>query len=303
MKPCLLFLLLAMPAAALAASFPLEVLPQSTDLQPGQPFTLTVRGQWPERFKAAGLDYATALSQFTMHALAVDEHVEEQTLLYRAELQVSVPSKGLYVVPPLQMALATSDGVAAVAESRRLFLEVPKGAVAAAELRPNKPLQRIAWRLTWLWWLLGGLLLLAGLAYAYWRWLGRARSIAVDPYSEFNSALTALRNQHDVDAPLVKEAAFRLSHIARQYVERRSQLPALEMTGKELAQALTKAELPGSDRQPWQDLARCCQDLENIKYQPGGVSDQSVTAWCARAARHVEQVESMLNLPQIKASA
>lgn len=300
MKLFALVAALVAPGLAAAATFSLEVLPQGTELQPGIPFTLTVRGQWPERFKASGLDYATALSQFTLHSLTIDQQIEEQTLLYRADLQVSVASEGLYVVPPLRMPLAASDGAAAVAQSRRLFLEVPKGAVSQAELRPNKPLQRLAWRLNWLWWTLASLVFFAGGAWLYWRWLGRAKRVIIDPYSEFHSALTALRNQYNVDAPLAKDAAFALSHIARQYFERRSCLPVLEMTGKELTLALARAHLPGPDRQPWQDLANCCQDLENVKYQPGGISDQSVAVWCARTARHVEQIETMLNLPQVE---
>jgi hypothetical protein len=299
----LLLLFLLLPANLLAATFPLEVLPEGIDLQPERPFSLTVRGQWPDKFQSAGIDYASGLSQMTLQSLAVNERVENQLVLYEAQLQVVAPAAGLYVIPPFSMPLQASDGTLARAESRRLFLEIPKGAVAAAELRANKDLQRVSWQLGWLWWLLGGLVMLAAAAFAYWRWLGRARAVSIDPYSEFNGALVSLRNQHDVDAPLIKEAAFKLSHIARQYVERRGQIAALEMTGKELAHALANTELPGPDRQPWLELASCCHDLENIKYQPGGVSDQSVATWCARAARHVEQVETMLNQAPVKVAA
>lgn len=295
---CGLSLAFASPVAA--NDFPLDVLPLETELQPGQPFQLAIRGQWPAKYTPSAVDYAAVLSSFTVHEQTAQNVVEGEMTTYEAMLSLSVAKPGLYVIPAFRIELVHGEASVA-AQSRRVFLEIPKGAVAAAELRDNKPLQRLPWDLGWLGWLAAILATAGLLAVAVWLYLQRKRQpVPIDPYGEFHGAITALRGEFDVEVPLAKEPAFRLSHVARQYVERKSDIAALEMTGRELLAALTQKTMPETQRQLWLALAERCRELEAVKYRPGGVSDRTFAAWCADLSRQVDAVETELNRPQVE---
>jgi hypothetical protein len=162
--------------------------------------------------------------------------------------------------------------------------DVPAGKSAPppmTDIHDIKPILDIGDHWPWDWILLCGAAALLVVALGWWFWKRRQRTekpteeaTALSPDQEALSALDALSAETGL-AP--RPFYFRLSAILRQYIERRFQIPAAEMTTEELLPHLDRLPL---DRHLAKAFKAFCRETDPIKF--------------AGAAARREQVEENL---------
>ncbi|MBT8342415.1 MAG: DUF4381 family protein [Desulfatitalea sp.] len=142
------------------------------------------------------------------------------------------------------------------------------------DIHDIKPALAMGPDLGWLVWVLVAVLVLAGGAVAWWLWRRRKKPAAsagmplLSPETEAFARLDALAADHGING---KQYYFRLSAILRQYVERRYDIPAAEMTMEELLPRMDGLPVPGELR----DLFKYfCRAAEPIKFA-GTPADQN----------------------------
>jgi hypothetical protein len=163
-------------------------------------------------------------------------------------------------------------------------------AAQMTDIHDIKPALAVGPDLTWLWWLLGGLVLL-GLAVLVWRLWHRRKQKPVEapalppvpPEVEALQTLDALAADGRLGA---KEYYFRLSAVLRRYMERRYGFPAEEMTSEELLPALDALEL---DSGLSREVKTFCGRSDLIKFAGAPAAPSRMQADLALVRRFVEQ--------------
>ena len=266
----------------------------TTEPVPGVPFELVVTAKWPAALTGEVAGPAGQLTGITVVDREVQVSEEGGIRLHRQRLRLQVPARGLYVIPPVVLDVQNERGQrVGRAKSNALYLEIPKGEGASAEmLRPIKPLVEVPYQYPSPWWLLGiaGLLAIGGLLWLYRR--QQPESPAVDPYVQLREALSELVAAAEQAEAIDRETAFEMSFIVRRLIERETGLPALEMTGRELRLALDRTPLPG-DASLWQRLGEQSLQLENVKFQPGARGRQSVGEWIRAVQDAADRLEAV----------
>ena len=157
------------------------------------------------------------------------------------------------------------------------------------DIRDVKPLIAINGH-AWVWWGLGLLALLGGVASGVW-WRRRAASVVTPPPRPAHElALEALERLCQDQLPMrgqLEEYYVRLSGIVRVYVERRFSLRAPEMTTEEFFHVASEAQALSHDhRQRLKEFLMRCDLVKFARYQPvAGEADEAFAA----ARRFVEE--------------
>ncbi|RMF19522.1 MAG: hypothetical protein D6761_00245 [Candidatus Dadabacteria bacterium] len=281
---------LLQPVAALA--LPLETALSTTSPAVGVPFELVVTGRMPAAVTIEADNYADALSDWTWGVVTRETTIEQSLRVVRERIQLRADREGLYLVRPIVWSLRWPDGTTAVALAKRRFVEVPPGAAASLDLRPEHPLRSIRRTLAeWLpWIILSALLLATGLL--VWLWRHRKRKVVEDPFEQLITDCAALVQQY---RELDKASAFRLSEIARRYVEARTPMPALEWTGHELRRAAADWLAAHPSHRVWLDrLVREICALEDIKYRPPAEPEAALVGAVEQLQELARQAEALL---------
>jgi hypothetical protein len=145
-----------------------------------------------------------------------------------------------------------------------------KESAEGTALRDIKPPEEVPVRSYRLLWALGSLLILAGLAYALYRWLKRERperpplQRPLAPLeARIFAALDELREQNLPAQGRAREFYFRLSGIARAYLGERYGFEALECTSAELLRVIRQTQTPGLAPA---ELARFVDEADLVKF-------------------------------------
>ncbi|MFL5418891.1 MAG: hypothetical protein ACJ78Y_23025 [Myxococcales bacterium] len=152
-------------------------------------------------------------------------------------------------------------------ELRSLVAEERAPAPDRAHHGPKPPVPVVVRSYLWAW-LAGGLLLAAVAAYAFVRYRRhRAALLAVPappptPEEEAIGRLAALKRRAPWERGLGRAAVFELSEIVREYLGKRLQFPALDLTTDEVVDELKRRRILGLDLPAlrddfaWQDLVK-----------------------------------------------
>lgn len=136
------------------------------------------------------------------------------------------------------------------------------------DINDIKPILDLGGDWQWLLYLVGGMILVMGLlALARWLWKRRKRpetslpaTPPMAPDAQAYNALDALAAEDSLDP---KQFYFRLSAVLRQYMERRYEFPAAEMTTEELLPQVDHLSLDSSLAQ---ELKAFCRMADPIKF-------------------------------------
>lgn len=163
-------------------------------------------------------------------------------------------------------------------------------ATTMTDIHDIKPALAVGPDLTWLWWLLGALVLLGLAALAWWLWRRRKQKPVeapapppVPPEVEALQALDALAADGRLAA---KDYYFRLSAVLRRYMERRYGFPAEEMTSEELLPMLATLEL---DSGLTREVKTFCGRSDLIKFAGAPAGRSRMQDDLALVRRFVEQ--------------
>lgn len=143
----------------------------------------------------------------------------------------------------------------------------PAGAAPMTDIHDIKPLIAMGPDLRWLYWVLGLTVLAALLGLAWWLW--RRRKPAGNLETEIARPAPEVEAYQLLDALAagdlgdMKRFYFQLSAILRQYMERRFNIPAVEMTTEELLPQARRLALEPELTRAFQAF---CQSTDPIKF-------------------------------------
>ena len=223
-----------------------SIMPDSLRVETGNPFRLILKLDGISMRPTDSVDLSPWLPGVSAENLldSTREWKQSNTSAWEMKLNLIFFDSATLVLPPLMI------GQASTIDTLRIEVyptPVPEG----AELAPIKDIIEAPAgtesKPNYLWWILGGLIILGLLAWFFWR----ARKIAparydhqphLSPSENAQRALDHLQKQ----VPVYPQRVYyeELSHILRRYYEDRFQIPALEHTTTEIRQALANhAEL------------------------------------------------------------
>ncbi len=219
-----------------------------------------------------------------------------------ARFSVRIFSPGNHTIPAIQFQVIASDDseniVSADPFPIRVDSVLPADAQDILDIKPPQSLRSSRW----IYWMLAvGLLTAAAviLGLVYWR-----RRHQVEPSPEpppprpaHVVALEALKRLEDSDLLAqnrVQEFFVRLSEILRQYIEQRYQIPALELTTKELIIALEPC-IP--TREVKRILINCLEMCDLVKFARYLPLKPEAHAQLARSQEFVQQTRSRNQFP------
>ncbi len=170
-----------------------------------------------------------------------------------------------------------------------LLAVVPVSKPVVDELRPLKPLVEIPDPLAWLWWTLGGLVVLGLIAWAIHSWLKRRNApkpvIIIPPHVRAKERLQrALDLMHTPEAFCVE-----VSSALRVYLEERFNFRAPERTTEEFLYELQASDLlTAEQKHSLENFLTNCDLVKFAKYDPTEVELKNLHA---AAVRLVEETE------------
>jgi len=167
-------------------------------------------------------------------------------------LQLTTFSTGTITLAGLPITFKKPDGTFIEARTNAIPIKVKSLLEEQGDQGGLRPLKGLYNFRSWWWvWVLTGV---AAAALLYWLWTLRKRKDAasaeravplLSPEDEAAAALTELEIE-PVNEETIRDYYFRLSNILRRYIERRHDIPALEMTTSELLSGFRKLNLPVS---------------------------------------------------------
>ena len=195
-----------------------------------------------------------------------------------AQLVVTSFELGELEIPSIEVAVAAPDGTV-----RTLLTDPFRVGVESVGLDESGDIRDIKGPLAvprhWWWpalWLLFAAGAVAGGYYLYWRL--RRRPVAeapapVPPARPFHvvalEALDELEASSLLDRGQVKTYHIRISEIIRAYVEGQLEVPALEMTTREVVRGLRRAALSGDIAESFRAFLDRCDLVKFAKLRPG----------------------------------
>jgi hypothetical protein len=197
---------------------------------------------------------------------------ESPELLIDQRFRIQTFDTGYVYVPQLAVTYQTPDGQTDTAYTRRIPLAVRGLPVTEEnELQDIKDIIEEEARITDYWpvFLGVGLLVLAGLAFSFWR-NRAARQAPAPPPPPVPPHERALQRLAELDAKQLWQAgeikAFQteLTYILRAYLEERFDVPALESTTRQLERDLERRRLLGTEQR--RDLAELLRLADTVKF-------------------------------------
>ncbi|MBO4815099.1 MAG: cell wall anchor protein [Muribaculaceae bacterium] len=168
---------------------------------------------------------------------------------------------GLWAIKPIVCLVGEGDTVLSNALSLKVVpVEVDeKGDIqdyAAVEKAPSKFFDWVPDFIVDLWWLWLALLVLAALTYAYFKWWRKGKlpfkheKKRLPPYEEAMQRLAQLKEQQLWQQGMEKEYYTELTDILREYIDRRFNINAVEMTTTQIKETLLNNEqtMPVNDQ-------------------------------------------------------
>ncbi len=288
---CLVVAIVASSAPVLAAPVNAGISARIavTDPQPGVPFAIDVDAFWPGELTG---DVSIASSSFTgMTVVDVsrrdsgDGNVHRITLRYQLRAE-----RGLHVFPAAELRVRERSGRRLLTDrSAPLYIEVPPGEGAMeAELRPNRDLRQMFATLT-PWMVATGLLFVALTGWLLVRRLRRGED-PVDPFQAALDDLDELLTRIDPNELIERHHAYKISRIVRRLIETTLDIPALELTGGELTDAIGRLQGPAASKDLWCQLVADATQLESVKYQEAGRGSQTVGYWLGQTVARVSEI-------------
>jgi hypothetical protein len=138
--------------------------------------------------------------------------------------------------------------------------------VPMTDIHDIKPLEILVADWSWLFYILGAVLLLAiiGAAIYYWKKYRNRKQVSAEaPVLPHEAALSSLDALGDVENMDGKAFYFSLSNILRTYIQARYSINAMEMTTEEL---LPKTDLLGLNREIHQELKELIRSTDPVKF-------------------------------------
>ncbi len=190
-------------------------------------------------------------------------------------VRLSAFELGELTLPPLQFEVATADGearwespAAAVTVTSSLPPDAEEKGAGFYDIRPPQVVPVPSYTVFWI---LGGLLAAALLAYLLYRWWKRPRPLAALKPAlpalplevRTRNALDALAAEHLPEQGRSKEFYVQLTDIVRGYVGERYRVEALECTSRELVDRLRPVP---DDALPKEALAQFLFDADLVKF-------------------------------------
>ena len=197
---------------------------------------------------------------------------ESPELLIDQRFRLQTFDTGYVYVPELFVTYQTPDGQTDTAYTRRIPLAVRGLPVTDEnELQDIKDIIEEPTRLSDYWpvFLGVGLLVLAGLAFSFWRTRAARRAPAsppppVPPHERALARLDELDGRQLWQSGEIKAFQSELTYILRAYLEERFDVPALESTTRELERELQRRRLLGEAQR--QDLAELLRLADTVKF-------------------------------------
>jgi hypothetical protein len=188
--------------------------------------------------------------------------------------QLAGYSSGTHTIPETVLKYQTTDGASHGVQTQSVTVTVKSLLPSDWErqdIRDAKPLVPV--RTAW-WWVLGGLVAVAGVAGAWW-WRRRHKRIEAlsavprPPHELALEALSRLRQEDLCSRNRYEEYYVRLSGIVRTYIEARFGMKAPEMTTEEFLQAVSNAQTLSLDqRRLLQEFLERCDLVKFARYEP-----------------------------------
>ncbi|MGH1363080.1 MAG: BatD family protein [Calditrichia bacterium] len=219
---------------------------------------------------------------------------------------ISVFDTGTYVIPPFPIAFMSPDSQQQFITSEPLEIYVEsilkEGDIELRDIKPpfNLPGDWLKWLL-----IVGGLLLIAGLAFGNW-WYYRKqngegpvfRKEVIRPAHEIALEELDTLIQSDLLENMQHKSFFTmLSDILRRYVEGRYYIKAMEETTGELLNSMNDADLSADDIEYLQKSLTNCDLVKFAKFVPSEPQTQDtvklVRAFIERTMLEFEAVERM----------
>jgi hypothetical protein len=214
-------------------------------------------------------------------------------------------------LPPFPVSLVSPDGRAYQLAAAPVPLEIvdptanepladvkPRGAKGAdGKVDPVRPYVVYVrdWTLAWVLGILGGVLLVALLAVLVTRWWMRRRQPAVPvgpppvpPYPAARERLARLRLEGVYGRMGAKAFHVELAEAVREYLGRRHDLEALEMTSEELIEGLARKPMGGITGLELEQFLAACDFVKFAKAEP---NEREALDELGTGDRIVEQVE------------
>lgn len=239
----------------------------------GDQITLTVNISAPPGVRVEGLlpDYVPGLSSVEIiREKNLNVITESPELLLQQEFTVTTFDTGYVAIPPLPYRLLRADGTPDTVSTNDLLLTVNAPlAQTGDELQPIKPIIREGRNWQDFWWLY--LLILLGLGgYAAYRYRLARRAAPPPPPPPPPPHELALTQLQTLEARQLwqngdtKTYYSELTRILRAYLEGRYDLPALEMTTRQITRALEQRRLLSEDRAG--ELSELLQISDLVKF-------------------------------------
>lgn len=227
------------------------------------------------------------------------------------KVQVAAFQLGTLDTPALELEVSSPDGIGTLSVPRsKVTIEssLPADAQTKGEnlydVKPPEEVPIRSWRLLYA---LAALLALAGLGYAFVRYLGRPKVIASlhvpppDPlHVRATKALDALAAENLPAKGEFKGYYFRLSEIVRSYLGELYGFEALESTTPELLNALRSRTTPGL---PMPDLTTFAEASDFIRYAKQLPSVEDCTTHLELAYRIIHSTQAALVPPRPAAAS
>ena len=293
------------PAAAQARRVETQLEPPAAPLSVGDPVTVVLRLREPA---GARLDPTSLEPEaFRPFALLGVEQKEDGALA----LRLAPADTGKLEIPSVSVGFRDRDGRLGQAATTAVPVEVAsvlgEGAADLADIRPPADV-----RPDWLALApLGALvvLILAAIAAAIWWWRRRVPVARPqpgleglgeeDPWAWVRGALEALLRSSLLERNEMKVYCVRLSEIAREYLERRYRIPALERTTAEIHEELERAFLDAEVRRT---LTRVLWSCDAVKFAGNRMTPEEARALAADLGACLEKTKPVA-LPEAQARA
>ncbi len=261
----------------------------------GDPVAVRLDARWPDSLRFVHLAWGLPRDTLLVgRADSVEVGAGEGWTARRYDVLLVASRAGRLTIPPAALVAAGGETLA-LTEARALAVGGrvdPHGEVALRPLAPLVAMRTVPWLPAAL------ALLLAGAAYAAWRFLrrrGAAGEIAAaaplpPPATEFHAALEALLATGYAERGQMREFVQELSWVLRRYLGRRWERPALEATRPEILGWLPHTELSVSEQQ---QLAAWLAETDAIKFAgrvPLLAAAQGLVEGARRLVRRGEEI-------------
>jgi hypothetical protein len=236
-----------------------------------------VRHEPAERY---GLPAHLDLAPFQAAAIGCRRAAAGADVLTTCAVRLGLFELGARDLPPLRLEAATPQGprVLEVPGPRVEGVGVIDPKAPAEQLRLRPPAAPVSLLLpSWrpVWWALGGLAALLA-AWQAWRWWRRRAARAAEPApplppdERLARRLDALRSERLAERGLAREFFFRLTEAVREYLAAITGLNALELTTRELCDALASIGDPRLDVEALRGFSEDADLVKFARFPAGG---------------------------------